>query len=220
MMKSTRPLMWIFAIVEVVVSIWALVRGGHASQLVSDHAPSGLSCITTDVKMRVGTLIGSGIACASFALISLLAVSAYYSLGGLLMWMGKRMDAMKIGNLSSLDMTLSPTKGDESMLRIALKVLNVAVGALGIVTAALAACFFSSAAWDIDYLYWTANDYQAGARLALHDAAGLSITALIMKLLEALLGHLWAIALSNGRDKMTCMRDQALVRNVPLVNRQ
>jgi hypothetical protein len=214
-----RYAMLLFALIELIVLIFALERGNAAVYNI-EHNGTAIAYVTMplgetvlDTKQRLVTQLHMGIAGAGFSLFALLAITAYYTVGGLLLWITRRMEVVNADHTAHRQMSLAPTQGKNSTCYFLLKVLNIAVGALGLVAITLAAAFFGGAVWSVDYLTWAAQADRDAASDAANTASVLSIISLVLKLLEALLGHWWAITLSNKRDHATHIREKDLLHH-------
>ena len=212
--------MILLALIELVVLIIAIERGVAASQSTQDHglaapfaSPSTHGDVSTS-KERLTSLIHTGIALAAFSLFALFAITAYYSLGGLLMWLSGQLDVVDADHTAHKQMKLAPTTGVISSSGFLMKILNIAVGALGLVAVSVAAAAFSGAVMMADTLTWTSVAEKESLTMAAGSAGALSAVSLVLKLCEALLGHVWAINLSNKRDHATRLRDTAIVAHL------
>lgn len=211
-----RMVMWLFALVDLLSLILAIVYGALALN-ERNHATNPATCPSgVDTKAQFLMAVGWAVGLTSFALVSLLAVSAYYTLGRLLMWTGTQSDMVRHAQTMAtkknahMEVALAPTRGDDGGCRILLKMINIAVGALGIVAITAAVILFGGGAFITDYLTWSSSSTQTKVSDYLDMAMGWASLGLVLKLLEALLGHLWAINLSNHRDRLQTMRDHGL----------
>lgn len=215
MCSVDRAVMWVFAIVELVVLIAALVQVAECIDRVNHKTVKSSKAqleSDTDTKQRLHDLLVGSVGLLAYSLVALVAVSAYYTVGGMLKWLGHRADSVKANVGSPMAMAMAPSRGDDGTVRILAKMLNIAVGAVGIVTVSWAAGLLQGAWYLPDYIQWEHADDKDDTQNLIVMAFWWTIVALVMKLLEALLGHLWAINLSNHRDKMTHLRDGELLR--------
>lgn len=204
-----RILMIILAIIEFLTLIAMLSVGGSALAYVGDHASSApVASDAIDQEDRLRRLLNISITCGAFALFSLISVTTYYTTGALLLWLGSRADKVRKDDSSHQKMLLAPTSGAEGYCRITLKLLNITVGLLGIITITVSVTLFGVAQWQADMVIWAdvGNAKEIGDLLG--ATTGLAIMALLMKVAEAFLGHVWAIMLSNTRDYVATRRDQ------------
>ena len=215
--SSDRIIMWIFAILDLAALVAAIILG--AQTINQTHHASNLPSLTTsgvDVKVRYEMAIGWAIGLTCFSLGALLAVSAYYTVGRVLMWTGSRSDmvqhahTMQTTKQMHMEVPLATTEGNDGRCRILGKMINIAIGALGLVTITAASVFFGAAAWLADCMVFTTTAEKTIAKDNLNMASSAAVLALVFKLLQALLGHLWAVLLSNHRDKFQTMRDHSL----------
>ena len=203
-----RIIMLVFALVELVALIAMLSAGGAVMAYIDDHASSvPVAAGAIDHEYRLRRLVGVSIGCGAFALFALLAVSAYYSTSALLLWLGRRADVVRADATSHREMKLAPTAGAEGCCRITMKLINITIGLVGIITITISASLFGVAQWQAEEVPWADADHAQNAVNLTSAAAGLAILALTMKVAEAFLGHLWAVNLSNTRDYVTTMRD-------------
>lgn len=201
-----------FAVVELVALCVMLSTGGSAMKKIEDHATSlPVAADEVDPEDRLRRLVGSSIGCGVFALVALFAVTAYYTTSGLLLWLGRRVDVVRADPSAHKQMRLAPTSGVRGVCRLALNLINITIGVLGIVSITISASLFGMAAWQVDEVTW--GDPVHGKETAdlLHTAMSMAVLALVMKILEAFLGHVWAIMLSDTRDYASAVRDVELV---------
>jgi len=207
-----RIIMLVFALVELIALIAMLSAGGSVLTCINDHASSmPVGAGTIDHEDRLRRLINGSIGCGAFALLALLAVTTYYSTSALLLWLGRRADVVRADGTSHREMKLAPTAGAEGCCRITLKLLNITVGLLGIIAITISSSLFGAARWQAEEVPWADAAHAKEAVDLIGAAMGLAILALLMKVAEAFLGHLWAVNLSNTRDYVATMRDGDLL---------
>lgn len=204
-MAPDRWVMITFAVLELIALIWGIVEiavamgrvrsyadDAHVSVTHADHGPSSRDPIKHPVTFHVNprerllVMTGWGIALVSIALVSLLAVSAYYTLGKML----QHRHLVPAHHMA---------RGWSGGCGVALKLLNITIGALGIVTISAAVALTACAGWYSDHVPWKNAAERKSASDELMAATALSLVALVLKLAEALLGHYWAIDLTKHR---------------------
>ena len=207
-----RIIMLVFALIELIALSVMLSEGGSAMKNIEDHATSApVAGDAADPEERLRRLVGNSIGCGVFALIALLAITTYYTTSGLLLWLGRRVDVVRADPSAHRQMRLAPTSGVRGMFRIALKLINITVGVLGIVAITISASLFGVAAWQVDEVTWGDVMHSKETVDSLHTAMSMAVLALVMKILEAFLGHVWAINLSDARDYASTVRDSELI---------
>lgn len=204
-MAPDRWVMIAFAVLEFIALVWCIVESAivmgrvnaHVEDAVvsvihADHGPSSRDPVRHPVTLhihprdRMRTIIGWSIGLVVVALVALLAVTAYYTLGKMLQH-------------RSLVPAHHMARGWSGGCSVALKLLNITIGALGIVTVSAAIATLSLAAWYSDHVAWKNAAERKSAYDELSAASALSLIALVLKLAEALLGHYWAIDLTKHR---------------------
>lgn len=203
--------MLVLTYLELVVLVAMLSVGSSALKFIDDYASSvPVVAGAIDHEDRLRRLINGAIGCGAFALFALLVATAYHSTSALLLWLGRRTDGVHVKEMSHRELTLAPTTGVKGCCRVTMKILNITVGLLGIVAITLSASLFGMAQWEVDVVTWENFGHAKEIAYLLGVCMGLAILALLLKLTEALLGHVWAVLLSNTRDYATTMHDREI----------
>lgn len=172
-----RYLMMGMAAIELVLLLLALSNGGEILDAIEKQTDCG--------QCGLRTLVHFAMAATGGSLFSLLAVTAYYTLGGLLFRLNTSGEHAYSG-------------GSGSSYRLVFKVANIAIGAVGIAANGAAIALFGAC---IVFEDMVRHGQSPGSTTRPERVAMLySIFALVLKLSEALLGHIWAIHLSSARD--------------------
>jgi len=182
-----------FALVEFVLGIVLITAIGQLNGHITNEVMEGANTFTNPVNNKsqdlrdvVRTMLGWGMGMAVLSLISVVVVSLYYTLGKALNYYTDHVKSMK----------------PDSLVRKLIKMIIIAVGALGIVGVAAAMGILSGTSVAV-YTMNCSSEAKKKEVLELFGASVLyGLVVLILKLLEALLGHAWAIGLSNKHVEM------------------
>lgn len=188
-----RMVMMLFALVEFVLGIVLITAIGQLNGHITNEVMEGANTFTNPVNNKsqdlrdvVRTMLGWSIGMAVWSLVSVVVVSLYYTLGKALNYYRDHVTSMK----------------PDSLVRKLIKMLIIAVGALGIVGVVAAMGILSGTSVAM-YTMTCSSDAKKKEILELFGASVLyGLVVLIFKLLEALLGHAWAIGLSNKQVEM------------------
>lgn len=189
-MQSGRWIMIFFALMEAVAVLIAIIESASASHQIGANAHAMVGHKTVPATDHTYTCKTRMLAVASWcivfnviALVSLLGVSSYYSLGKRLQYYGR--------------MQVWPIKASRYWLKLSVIVL----GAVGIVASSMGVATAAVGVWLNDEVNYPNALDRLAAGDALKAAAALSGLTLALKLAEAVLGHAWAISLDNCHRK-------------------
>jgi hypothetical protein len=198
-MFFSRWLMMLFALLELIFGILLIVEITTArNHLVGKVATSAnpftnvLTDKTEDLKDALLNAVDWSLAAAYIAVISLITVSLYYSVGKRLEWFNSQ--------------NAEDTHVD-SILNEIVKLIVIVIGAVGIVFAVVSACVMAASSNALQTLVFTSTDSKKPTIQSFYTSSDYAIGVVILKLLEAVLGHAWAIGLSNAhRDSINKYR--------------
>ena len=208
--------MMLLALVESVVLVLVFVQIHNVLSISEESTSKCLSCKTNnaenetdDTKSRLLSMFHLTYVSNAFSMFALLAVGLYYGIGKKLVTMTNSMDRQAFGrnsHRSAQKISLATTKSHDSIGSILCKLVVVTIGAIGIVAATVTPLVLRGAGMYIDHVVWVSQEKRTEALYALNVAMVASLVVLICKLTEALIGHAWAVLLSNKRDD--CIRMQ------------
>lgn len=196
-----RMVMVLFAIVEFVLGIMLVWDIGQIHSHVTNEVVAGANMFTNaldnksqDLRDVVLTMVGWSLGMAILSLISVIAVSLYYTVGKKLNYHSEQMSSMQ----------------PDGMLRMIVKLLIIALGALGVVGVVASLSILSGTSVGVYTMTFTAVDKKKAVLELFVRGVVYGVVILIFKLLEALLGHAWAIGLSKKHvetvKKVTSLR--------------
>ena len=165
-----------FAVLEFLAGVVSIVEASVALSIAGKH---GISDSVTYSLVSLQTQITWGLVMSVISLLSLFGVTAYYTLGH------------KVQHYHKL--THSTVYG----FAFVFKVVVIVVGAVGVVASTTgASVLFSAIAYNKLVPYSTLKAREDSSA-SLTSAAALQLTCLLLKLLEAVLGHVFALMLTN-----------------------
>lgn len=180
--------MILFAVVEFVLGILLIWDVSQIHSHVTNEVVAGANTFTNaldnksqDLRDVVLTMVGWGMGMSILSLLSVVVVSLYYTLGKALNYYMDHMASMQ----------------PDSILRKIFKMLIIALGALGIVGVVAAMGILSGTSVAVYNMTFTAVAKKKVVLELFVRAVVYGLVVLIFKLLEALLGHAWAIGLVN-----------------------
>ena len=180
--------MMLFALVEFVLGIMLVWDIGQIHRHVTNDVVAEVNKFTnaldntqSDMRDVVLTMVGWSMGMAILSVISVIVVSLYYTLGKALNYYVDAMPAMQ----------------PDGMLRMIVKLLIIALGALGIVGVVASLSILSGTSTGVNMMKFASPDKKKAALELFMRATVYGVVILIFKLLEALLGHAWAIGLSK-----------------------
>jgi len=183
-----RMVMMLFALVEFVLGIMLVWDIGQIHRHVTNDVVAEVNKFTnaldntqSDMRDVVLTMVGWSMGMAILSVISVIVVSLYYTLGKALNYYVDAMPAMQ----------------PDGMLRMIVKLLIIALGALGIVGVVASLSILSGTSTGVNMMKFASPDKKKAALELFMRATVYGVVILIFKLLEALLGHAWAIGLSK-----------------------
>ena len=183
-----RMVMMLFALVEFVLGIMLVWDIGQIHRHVTNDVVAEVNNFTnaldntqSDMRDVVLTMVGWSMGMAILSVISVIVVSLYYTLGKALNYYVDAMPAMQ----------------PDGMLRMIVKLLIIALGALGIVGVVASLSILSGTSTGVNMMKFASPDKKKAALELFMRATVYGVVILIFKLLEALLGHAWAIGLSK-----------------------
>ena len=183
-----RMVMILFAVVEFVLGILLIWDVSQIHSHVTNEVVAGANTFTNaldnksqDLRDVVLTMVGWGMGMSILSLLSVVVVSLYYTLGKALNYYMDHMASMQ----------------PDSILRKIFKMLIIALGALGIVGVVAAMGILSGTSVAVYNMTFTAVAKKKVVLELFVRAVVYGLVVLIFKLLEALLGHAWAIGLVN-----------------------
>ena len=183
-----RMVMMLFALVEFVLGIMLVWDIGQIHRHVTNDVVAEVNKFTnaldntqSDMRDVVLTMVGWSMGMAILSVISVIVVSLYYTLGKALNYYVDAMPAMQ----------------PDGMLRMIVKLLIIALGALGIVGVVASLSILSGTSTGMNMMKFASPDKKKAALELFMRATVYGVVILIFKLLEALLGHAWAIGLSK-----------------------
>lgn len=183
-MSPDRWAMVAFAAVEFIAGVVSIVEAASGLGISGEHGTAGSSTLPGftnqfDPLQDLRTKIGWGVALNSVSLLSLMGITAYYTVG------------RKVQHYHHL--RHFPLLGSAFVLKVAVIVL----GAVGVVAAtAGSTVLFCAGSYNNLVPYKTAKARE-DVHGALSMAAAFQLVCLVLKLLEAVLGHVWALTLHN-----------------------
>lgn len=193
--------MILFAIGELILGILLVWQIAQIHTEVTNEVVVGANMFknaldnkSQDLRDVVITMVRWSMGMAILSLMSVIVVSLYYTLGKALNYYVDQMPSMQ----------------PDGMLRMFVKLLVIALGALGIVGIVASLSILSGTSVGVYTMSFTtfAKKKKVLELFTLSTAYGVVI--LIVKLLEALLGHAWAIGLSKKHvetlNSMTSMK--------------
>jgi len=181
MMGFTSMLMTVMAVIEFTLHILALYQGGQALYLVNEYASDLPLYSSLTVKQNAVDDLYLSQIFTVVSLISLIATLLYYGIARRLL---KQQDQFKSLNSNNAESKPSYTY-------LLLQFIVIALGALGIVAITIVATSNGSLIRMAEFMNWSAMKNDMIAHVT--NTTIYTSTALALKLLEALLGHWWAL---------------------------
>lgn len=183
-MSPDRWVMIAFAVVEFIAGVVSIIEAASGLGISGDHGTSGSSTLPGftnqfDPLQDLRTKIGWGVALNCISLISLLGITAYYAVG------------RKVQHYRYLQHF--PVLGSA----FALKVVVIVLGAVGVVSATAGSTVLFCAGSYNNLVPYKTPKAREDVHGALSMAAAFQLVCLVLKLLEAVLGHVWALTLHN-----------------------
>lgn len=183
-MTPDRWAMMAFATVEFVAGVVSIIASATALGISGEYGVSGASTLPGftnkfDPLQDLRTKTGWGLALNCLSLLSLLGITAYYTVGRKVQHYHQLRHFPLIGNA------------------FLLKVFVIVLGAVGIVVAAASSTLLFCAGSYNNLVPYTTPTAREDAHAALTTAAAFQLTCLVLKLIEAVLGHVWALTLHN-----------------------
>lgn len=183
-MSPDRWAMIVLAAVEFIAGVVSIVEGVSGLGISGEHGTAGSSTLPGftnqfDPLQDLRTKIGWGVALNCISLLSLMGITAYYTVG------------RKVQHYNHL--RHFPLLGSA----FALKVAVIVLGAVGIVAATAGSTVLFCAGSYNNLVPYKTPKAREDVHAALSMAAAFQLVCLVLKLLEAVLGHVWALTLHN-----------------------
>ena len=221
-MSPDRIVMIIFAVLEFLALLWGLIELGivlgkihkyadrvathvtHADFATSGDTSRAVNPVVFEVypNERLVTITVWNIVLFVLSMLSLIGVTLYYTLGKELQKRHLIPKSFFVGG----------------GYRIWLKMINIAVGAIGIVVNGAAVSLCAVSVWYSNQVKWKNAAEAKLVQDQLVAATVVGLVAIVLKLAEALLGHYWAIDLSRGRCVHMLNAQSATAQEAALVH--
>lgn len=188
-----RLLMIGFAVAELVLGIILLSNVGQISRHITNEVTPNINSYTNllndkkeDLRDSVQVMVSWSMGMAILSLVSVVVVSLYYTLGKSLNYYMENMSTMK----------------PDSVVYKVVKMIIIALGALGIVGIVASMSMLSGTSVAVYNMQFKLDKDKKATLELFMSSVVIGLVILILKLLEALLGHAWAIGLANKHVEM------------------